>query len=93
MNLYEAINASDYDSAATQVSADMFVLVEPSEEHDGQYRGARYIEGEGVVSDSIHEPTTLASMESLFPSTSYEWYPVRENGEWGEYVEEALANS
>ena len=80
MRIFDAINASLYSSAGTEMGADEAFV--GADGHDGFYRLEIVTStGERIVSEVV----TLKDVDQRFPT--YEWWPIRENGEYGPEVE------
>lgn len=78
MKLLDAITQSDYETAAAHFGAQ--VAIAGADGHDGLYAfevvdsmGTRLIDRHGMTADEI---------EREYPGLN--WWPLRENGEWGE---------
>ena len=86
MQIHEAINASEYSSAAAYAGNGVDIIV-GADGHDGFYGYARYT-SEGQQGEDVHS-VTLADIEAEYPNLN--WWPLRENGAWGEDAEPKCA--
>ena len=81
MNIHEAVAASSYDGAAAYYRSGHDIIVE-----DGDVAG-RYdvkITLQGGIDYEEHA-WTLDEVEQRYPNLN--WWPIREDGDWGDEVE------